>query len=63
VRTSSCFTLIEDWANPVYLGLHLTGDGYRIVYEEVLKVIRANWPEQDPEVLPMVFPAWGDAPR
>ncbi|KAJ5896892.1 uncharacterized protein N7473_006291 [Penicillium subrubescens] len=44
-------------------GLHLTADGYRIVYEEVLKTIRANWPDQDPGVLPMVFPPWGEAPR
>jgi hypothetical protein len=51
------------WANERVTGLHLTADGYRIVYEEVLKTIRANWADQDPEVLPMVFPAWGEAPR
>ncbi|EAW06394.1 SGNH/GDSL hydrolase family protein [Aspergillus clavatus NRRL 1] len=44
-------------------GLHLTGDGYRLVYEEVMKAIKANWPDQDPEVLPMVFPAWTEAPK
>jgi len=37
--------------------------GYRIVYDQVLKVIRANWPEQAPEKLPMVFPSWGEAPK
>ncbi|KAJ5212452.1 uncharacterized protein N7498_004098, partial [Penicillium cinerascens] len=44
-------------------GLHLAPAGYRIVYDEVLEVIRTSWPEQDPEKLPMVFPAWIDAPK
>ena len=44
-------------------GLHLTPAGNRIVYEEIMKVIQANWPDQTPEILPMVFPAWGDAPK
>lgn len=44
-------------------GLHLTPTGYRIVYGEVLKVIRQNWPDQDPEQLPFVFPSWVDAPK
>ncbi|KAJ5151204.1 Esterase SGNH hydrolase-type subgroup [Penicillium canariense] len=44
-------------------GLHLTPGGYRIVYDEVMRTIRANWPDQDPAVLPMVFPSWGEAPR
>lgn len=44
-------------------GLHLTPDGYRIVYEEVMKVIRANWPDQTPEQLSRVFPGWQDAPK
>lgn len=44
-------------------GLHLMPAGYRIIYDEVLKVIRANWPEQAPENLPMVFPSWLEAPQ
>ncbi|KAJ5815661.1 Esterase SGNH hydrolase-type subgroup [Penicillium riverlandense] len=44
-------------------GLHLTPDGYRIVYDAVMQVIVRNWPDQDPEVLPMVFPSWLDAPK
>lgn len=44
-------------------GLHLTAAGYRIVYDEVVKVIRTNWPDQDPEKLPFVFPPWVDAPK
>jgi lysophospholipase L1-like esterase len=57
------FAFVGHWANERSTGLHLTADGYRIVYEEVLKTIRANWPDQDPGVLPMVFPPWGEAPR
>ncbi|KAJ5787994.1 hypothetical protein N7457_002984 [Penicillium paradoxum] len=44
-------------------GLHLTSAGNRVVYEEVMKVIQANWPDQTPESLPMVFPSWNDAPK
>lgn len=32
-------------------GLHLTPAGYKIMFEEVLKVIRENWPDQTPEAL------------
>ncbi|CDM27082.1 hypothetical protein DTO013E5_4267 [Penicillium roqueforti] len=44
-------------------GLHLSPAGNRIVYDEIMKVIQANWPDQTPEALPMVFPSWGDAPK
>ncbi|KAJ5964833.1 Esterase SGNH hydrolase-type subgroup [Penicillium vulpinum] len=44
-------------------GLHLTPAGYRIVYDEVMKVIEANWPDQTPAALPEVFPTWGEAPK
>ncbi|CAI7674809.1 unnamed protein product [Penicillium pancosmium] len=44
-------------------GLHLTSAGYRIVFEEVIKTIRVNWPDQDPETLPMLFPPWSEAPK
>jgi hypothetical protein len=46
-----------------WIGLHLTPAGYRIVYDEVMKVIEANWPDQLPDNLPMVFPSWVDAPK
>lgn len=45
------------------VGLHLSSAGNRIVYEEVMDVIQANWPDQTPETLPMVFPSWTDAPK
>ncbi|KAJ5132017.1 Esterase SGNH hydrolase-type subgroup [Penicillium atrosanguineum] len=53
----------EQFADLFTDGLHLMPAGYRIVYDEVLKVIRANWPEQAPENLPLVFPPWTQAPK
>lgn len=44
-------------------GLHLSPAGNRIVYDEIMKVIEANWPDQTPDILPMVFPSWTDAPN
>jgi hypothetical protein len=31
--------------------VHLTPAGYEIVFEEVMKVIEVNWPDQTPEML------------
>ncbi|PQE08356.1 GDSL Lipase Acylhydrolase family protein [Rutstroemia sp. NJR-2017a WRK4] len=31
--------------------LHFTGDGYKILFEEVTKCIKDNYPEQVPEKL------------
>lgn len=39
-------------------GLHLTGAGYQIVYEELTEVIRSQVPELVPETLPMILPEW-----
>ncbi|KAF1808246.1 isoamyl acetate-hydrolyzing esterase [Eremomyces bilateralis CBS 781.70] len=39
-------------------GLHLSPSGYRILYDEVLQVIRKNWPDQLPEHLTNVLPNW-----
>ncbi|EHA25238.1 hypothetical protein CBS147343_6215 [Aspergillus niger] len=44
-------------------GLHLAANGYRIVFEEVMKTIQENWPDQVPEKLPYVFPSWALAPK
>ncbi|KAJ5498857.1 Esterase SGNH hydrolase-type subgroup [Penicillium expansum] len=38
-------------------GLHLTPAGNRIIYDELLEIIQATWPDQTPAMLPMVFPA------
>lgn len=42
------------------LGLHFEPEGYRILFEELMKVVAEQWPDQVPEELPMVFPAWND---
>ncbi|KAL3488567.1 SGNH hydrolase-type esterase domain-containing protein [Aspergillus germanicus] len=44
-------------------GLHLTADGYRVVYDEVIKAIQTTWPDEAPGKLPQVFPAWMEAPK
>ncbi|KAJ5933691.1 GDSL Lipase/Acylhydrolase family protein [Penicillium verhagenii] len=44
-------------------GLHLTPAGYRIVNSELLNTLKANWPGQGPEALPMVYPPWPEAPK
>jgi lysophospholipase L1-like esterase len=41
-------------------GLHFTPAGYDVLFDEVTKVIANNWPDQLPESLPMVLPAWND---
>lgn len=49
--------------NWLIIGLHLTPAGYRIVYDELMEVIRTNWPGQDPDKLPFIFPPWVEAPK
>jgi len=41
-------------------GLHLNPSGYRIIHDELLKLVAATWPDQTPERLPFVLPAWDD---
>ncbi|CRG91873.1 GDSL esterase/lipase At5g62930 [Talaromyces islandicus] len=47
----------------LYDGLHLTANGYRLLYKEVTDAIRQNFPDQTPENLPMIFSGWENAPR
>ncbi|CAO2651372.1 Nn.00g039420.m01.CDS01 [Neocucurbitaria sp. VM-36] len=44
----------------MYDGLHFEPEGYRVLFQELMKVIAEQWPDQIPEKLPMVFPAWND---
>lgn len=44
-------------------GVHLTGDGYRIWYTELVKTIRDKFPELQPERLPTVLPHIFDVDR
>lgn len=41
-------------------GLHLTPEGYRVLYHEMMVLIAKTWPDQLPEKLPMILPAWND---
>lgn len=41
-------------------GLHLSPRGYEVLYEELMSVIKKNWPDQMPDNLPFVFPGWQD---
>ncbi|QDS68799.1 hypothetical protein FKW77_005993 [Venturia effusa] len=41
-------------------GLHLTGEGNKIVYQELMKLIAERWPEHRPEALAFDLPYWGD---
>ncbi|KAF2846419.1 SGNH hydrolase [Plenodomus tracheiphilus IPT5] len=44
----------------MYDGLHFNPAGYNIFFQEVIKLIEAQWPDQVAEKLPMVFPPWND---
>ncbi|KAK1910869.1 hypothetical protein P3342_008749 [Pyrenophora teres f. teres] len=44
----------------MYDGLHFNPAGYEMLYQEFIKVISARWPDQIPEKLAMVLPAWND---
>ncbi|KAG8420114.1 isoamyl acetate-hydrolyzing esterase [Metarhizium acridum] len=44
----------------IHDGLHFTPEAYKIFFEEVMKVIASTWPDQMPEQLPYVIPAWDD---
>ena len=41
-------------------GLHLSRKGYDLLYEELMAVVGRVWPDQLPQNLPMVWPAWDD---
>lgn len=46
----------------IWKGLHFNPEGYRLMYSEVMKVIREQIPDQSPEKLPSVYPPWEQAP-
>ncbi|KAJ4985440.1 alpha-L-fucosidase [Stagonosporopsis vannaccii] len=49
-------------ARLLYDGLHLSGDGYRILYQEIKKTIKEAYPELCPSKIPVAlepfFPEW-----
>lgn len=44
----------------VFTGLHLTPAAYQVFYKEMMHVITDRWPEETPDRLPYVIPAWDD---
>jgi hypothetical protein len=43
--------------------VHLSAEGYHIIFDEVMHIIGVNWPGQTPERLPYVFPLWNEFSR
>ncbi|KAF2162824.1 hypothetical protein M409DRAFT_68820 [Zasmidium cellare ATCC 36951] len=41
-------------------GLHLSPEGYRVLFDELLALIERVWPDQMPVKLPFVLPQWLD---
>lgn len=39
-------------------GVHFTGASYKLLYDDILRVIGDNWPELLPETVRMVLPPW-----
>lgn len=41
-------------------GLSLTPEAYQLLYEEIMKVVANDWPDETPGRLPYAIPAWDD---
>lgn len=41
-------------------GLHFSGKGYRVLFDELMALIRREFPDEMPDRLPMVLPVWDD---
>ncbi|KAH6675978.1 GDSL Lipase/Acylhydrolase family protein [Halenospora varia] len=52
----------EVLAGFMYDGLHFGGEAYKILFEEIMKVIEEDMPELMPEQIPMVYPFCLEAP-
>lgn len=48
----------SEWRDLLCDGLHYTGKGYEIFYNELMKAIRTHYPELAPESLPFKYPEW-----
>ncbi|KAK4983844.1 hypothetical protein LTR50_006971 [Elasticomyces elasticus] len=42
-------------------GLHFNPAGYRVLFDELMKLIERTWPDQMPDKLPFLLPPWDDA--
>ncbi|KAK4683946.1 hypothetical protein P7C73_g6262, partial [Tremellales sp. Uapishka_1] len=48
----------DELAPYFYDGLHLTPEGYDVLYKELMKLILSRWPEFDPEEIIPRMPFW-----
>lgn len=46
--------------NYLHDGLHFSRLAYELLFKELVKLIEETWPDQTPERLPFVVPAWDD---
>ncbi|KAF1917481.1 SGNH hydrolase-type esterase domain-containing protein [Ampelomyces quisqualis] len=44
----------------MYDGLHFNPAGYDVFFQALMGVIAREWPDQTPDKLPIVLPAWND---
>nr|POE79715.1 isoamyl acetate-hydrolyzing esterase 1 like [Quercus suber] len=44
-------------------GLHFSSKGYKVLYDELMMLIQATWPDQMPDKLDRVLPDWDDTTR
>lgn len=54
------FSKFDNWMGLLCDGVHFTGEGYKILYNKILKQIRKKYPELAPESLPFKLPYWRD---
>ena len=45
------------------IGLHFRPDAYRLLYNSMMDLIQKEWPDQAPDSLDFIFPAWPEAPK
>lgn len=50
----------KNWKALLCDGLHFSGAGYQIFYDELLKAIEISYPEYSHDRLPMKYPPWRD---
>ncbi|AET39665.1 isoamyl acetate-hydrolyzing esterase Ecym_4642 [Eremothecium cymbalariae DBVPG len=48
----------DNWRDLLSDGLHYSGQGYEIFYNELMSVIKQKYPDLAPENLPFKFPLW-----
>ncbi|KAH3674890.1 hypothetical protein WICPIJ_009434 [Wickerhamomyces pijperi] len=50
----------DKWKELLCDGVHFTGEGYKVLFNQVMAKIRESYPELAPENLPFILPYWRD---